>query len=118
MAPPPGSYLGSSRTSACSAPESSTWDTLGGRFLTSLRRGPPQGGSCSPLPRSAHPAQAEPPVRIASVGVEVVGDLPHDAIDRPLPRTEAGVSHPRQLGQHVAEVTIGGRSAVALPHDH
>ena len=30
MAPPPGSKLGSSRTSVCSSPGSSTWDTLGG----------------------------------------------------------------------------------------
>jgi len=56
---------------------------------------------------SAQSAQAEPPVRIAPVGVEVIRYLTHHPVDPPLPLTETGIGHPGEFGDHVVDVAVG-----------
>jgi len=47
-----------------------------------------------------------PPVRVAGVGVEVVGDLAHDAIEGPAALPEPPVGHLREHGHHVRQSGI------------
>ena len=72
--------------------------------LMALQTAPP--GADSSRRRDGHPPEGDhrvdpspsaeapgPPVRVPPVGVEVVGDLAHDPVDRPPAGTEAGVRH-------------------------
>src|SRR5262245_15906492 len=68
------------------------------------------------LPRDSE--AAHPPVGVAGVGVEVVGDLPHHPVDLVLATPEPLVRHPLQVTEHVLEGVVGRRGRVLLPHHH
>src|SRR5690606_28216792 len=63
------------------------------------------------------PAAGLPP-GVAAVGVEVVGDLAHRAVDRPTVGPEAGGAGFGEAGEHVLHVGRRGLGAVAPPHHH
>ena len=68
--------------------------------------------------RNAQRKRRDHQLRIAPVGVEVVGDLAHDPIDRPAAVAEAGVGHPGQLRQHVRHIVVGRHRPMMLPDHH
>ena len=48
------------------------------------------------------------------MGVEVIGDLAHDGVDRPRPCPEDLVGDTSELRHHVVEVRLGGIGGVRL----
>ena len=108
MAPPPGSAFGSRRTSDCSSPGLLH---LGHPTVPASGRPSGEGPQRSRRPRagaSAQTAQAEPPVRVAPVGVEVVRDLAHHPVDRPLARRRSGRRPPGSAGPPCARRRSSG----------
>src|SRR5438067_8248219 len=81
--------------------------------LSHLRR------TSAPDHSSGAPAEAaHPPVGIARVGVEVVGDLAHDGVDMEAAFAESLRADALQSGEHVRPLLVWGLGPVTLPHDH
>ncbi len=59
-----------------------------------------------------------PPVVVAGMGVEMLGDLPHVTVEFPAVGTEALVCHLRQHPDEVFDDLVGRGRPVAMPHDH
>src|ERR1022692_2881750 len=76
---------------------------------SSRSRYPPEIASAEP---------AHPPVRVAGVRVEVVGDLAHVPVDRPVPSAQHLVGDPPEMPEHARELFFRRVDGVAAPDDH